>query len=303
MLPAFVITGFLGSGKTTLLINSARTHFKGKKVAVIVNELGDVGVDGKIIQNTYSSVLELPEGCICCSLHAEFEKAIKEIREKYEPEVLFVETSGSAEPFPVMFSLKSLGFSVDGVLCVIDAKNFERYSSESTALYQLGGSNIAVINKIDLVSEEELKKLEDKVFELWESYAVRNAFTGEKLFKELRLYRTSYGTLPEEVFVGALSLNKLLELAKEDDHHHHHPYTQRVEFYKEPFEYKNLVGLFKNLPKDVIRAKGIVRLKHAPYPFFVNYVFGTFEMGEEVPTYKGESFVVFISENPLKVSV
>ncbi len=300
MLPAFVVTGFLGSGKTTLLINSARTHFRGKKVAVIVNELGDVGVDGKVLENAYSSVLELPEGCICCSLHAEFEKAIREIREKYDPEVLFVETSGSAEPFPVMFSLKSLGFSVDGVFCVIDAKNFEKYSSESTALYQLGGSNIAVINKIDLVSEEKLKELEERILELWESYAVRNVFTGERIFKELRLYRTSFGTLPEEVFAGAVSLNQLLELAK-DHHQHNHPYTQKVEFYKEPFEYEDLVELFRNLPKDVIRAKGIVRLKHAPYPFFVNYVFGTFELGEEVPNYKGESFVVFITKNPLKV--
>ena len=76
MLPAFVITGFLGSGKTTLLINSARTHFKGRRTAVIVNELGKVGVDGKVLENAYSSVLELPEGCICCTLHAEFEKAI-----------------------------------------------------------------------------------------------------------------------------------------------------------------------------------------------------------------------------------
>lgn len=302
MLPAFVITGFLGSGKTTLLINSARTHFEGRRTAVIVNELGEVGVDGKVLEITYSSVLELSEGCICCTLHAEFEKAIGEIKQKYDPEVLFVETSGSAEPLPVVFNLKSLGFSVDGVLCVIDAKNFERYSSESTALYQLGGSNIAVINKIDLVSKEELKNLERKVLELWEKYAVKNVFTGERIFKELRLYKTSYGVLPEEVFAGAVSLNQLLMLAK-DHHHHSHPYAQHVKFFKEAFEYEDLVDFFKSLPKDVIRAKGIVRLKHAPYLFFVNYVFGTFELGGEVPNYKGESFVVFISKSPFKVLI
>jgi len=202
-----------------------------------------------------------------------------------------------------MFSLKSLGFSVEGVLCVIDAKNFDRYASESTALYQLGGSNIAVLNKIDLVSEEDLKKLEERVLELWESYAVRNVFTGEKIFKELRIYRTSYGMLPEEVFAGAMPINQLLELTENHNHRHHHPYTQKVEFYEHPFEYEELVELFSNLPRDVIRAKGIVRLKHAPYPFFVNYVFGSFELGEEMPNYKGKSFVVFISKNPLRVLV
>ena len=160
----------------------------------------------------------------------------------------------------------------------------------------------AVINKIDFVSEEELKNLEIKVLELWEKYAVKNVFTGERIFKELRLYKTSYGVLPEEVFAGAVSLNQLSMLAKEH-HHHSHPYAQHVKFFKEALEYEDLVELFKSLPKDVIRAKGIVRLKHAPYPFFINYIFGTFELCEDVLNYKGESFMVFISKSPFKVLI
>ncbi|MGC8869444.1 MAG: GTP-binding protein, partial [Sulfurihydrogenibium sp.] len=120
MIPAFVITGYLGSGKTTLLLNAAKEHFSNKRVAVIVNEIGEVGVDGKVLQNAYSEFIELPEGCICCSLHAEFEKALDEIRQKYNPEVLLVETSGAAEPFPIIISLQALGCSVDGVICIID---------------------------------------------------------------------------------------------------------------------------------------------------------------------------------------
>jgi G3E family GTPase len=106
----------------------------------------------------------------------------------------------------------------------------------------------AVINKIDLVSEEELKNLERKVLELWEKYAVKNVFTGERIFKELRLYRTSYGVLPEEVFAGAVSLNQLLMLAK-DHHHHSHPYAQHVKFFKEAFEYEDLVDFLKAYPR------------------------------------------------------
>ncbi|WP_448588294.1 CobW family GTP-binding protein [Thermocrinis sp.] len=300
MLPAFVITGFLGSGKTTLLINSAKDYFKNKRVAVVVNEFGEVGVDGKVLQNVYSQVMELSEGCICCSLHGEFEKAIGEIRGKYNPDVLLVETSGSAEPFPVAFTLKSLGFFLEAILCVVDAKNFEKYKNEPTALYQLGGSNVVVINKIDLISEQELRALEEEIKKLWDAYVVRDAFTGEKLFKDLVIYKTSYSKLPEEVFAGSYGLSEILSLVKEPPHSHH-SYAQKVQYYKEPVDYEELKSIFDNLPKSVIRAKGIVRLRYSPYPVFVNYSFGSFEVGDELPDYKGESFIVFISKNSLRL--
>ena len=299
-IPAFVITGFLGSGKTTLLLNSARKHFKDKKVAVIVNEFGEVGVDGKVLENVYSSVVELPEGCICCTLHAEFEKALSEIREKYSPGVILVETSGSAEPFPVAFSLKSLGCSLEAIICVIDAKNFHKYKQDHTALYQIGGSNVVVINKVDLVSQEELQNLEEEVRSIWETYALRNTFTGEKVYSRLSIYKTAYGILPEEFFAGSYSLNDLLEISQ-SDHHHHHSYYQSVQYYEEPIEYEELQRMFKELPEEVVRAKGIIRIKHAPYPVLVNYSFGYFDFGNELPNYKGKSFLVFISKTPAPI--
>jgi len=109
MISSFVITGFLGAGKTTFMLKAVKEHFKDKKVAVIVNEIGDVGVDGKILQNVYSNVLELSEGCICCTLQVDFEKGVYEILEKYNPDFLFVETSGASNPFPIMLSLQNLG--------------------------------------------------------------------------------------------------------------------------------------------------------------------------------------------------
>ena len=76
MISSFVITGFLGVGKTTMLTNSVKQHFPDKKIAIIVNEFGDIGVDSTILKNVHSEVLEISEGCICCQLAEEFESGV-----------------------------------------------------------------------------------------------------------------------------------------------------------------------------------------------------------------------------------
>ena len=107
MIQSFILTGFLGVGKTTMLTNTVKEHFSDKKVAIIVNEFGDIGVDGNILKNVHSEVLEISEGCICCQLAQEFESGVIEIMNKYSPEIIFVETSGASEPFPI-FSAATL---------------------------------------------------------------------------------------------------------------------------------------------------------------------------------------------------
>ncbi|MCS7263036.1 MAG: GTP-binding protein [Aquificaceae bacterium] len=290
MLPALVITGFLGSGKTTLLVNSAREHFSGKRVAVIVNELGQVGVDGKVLKNAYSQVLELPEGCICCSLSAEFEKAVREIMEKYHPEVLLVETSGGAEPFPIILSLQALDCPVEGVICLVDCAHFDRYREDSVAKYQIGGSNIIVLNKTDLAKVEEVDRIEKDVLETWKLYRPVNTLTGEPLYTKVKVYRTSYGRLPKEVFEGIYTLPELKALPQ----HPQHAHWQKVINIFEPLDYEDLEKRLKNLPENVIRAKGIVRLKRYPYPVVVNYAFGRVDTPIEIKDYDGPYFVVLI---------
>lgn len=293
MTPAFVITGFLGSGKTTLLLNSAREHFKDRKVAVIVNEFGEVGVDGKVLQNAYSKVMELPEGCICCTLHAEFEKGLAEIREKYDPEVLFVETSGASEPFPVMMSLQNLGCSIEAVICVVDSKNFSKYKDNPTALHQIGGSNVVVLNKVDLISEEEAERLEREVKDVWEKYRLKNLFTGEEIFRRVAVYRAVYGKVPPEVFSGSYTVRELIKLSH---HTHETGLIQEVLLLEDPVLYEELERFINSLPESVVRAKGIVRLEGSPSPVVVNYSFGLFEINGEVPDFQERSFLVLIGE-------
>ncbi len=292
MIPAFIITGYLGSGKTTLLINTAKEHFSGRRVAVIVNEFGEVGVDGKVLKNVYSEVMELPEGCICCTIHAEFEKALRELKEKYNPEVLLVETSGAAEPFPVMISLQSLGCVIEAVICLIDTKNFHLYSQDDTARHQIGSSNVLVLNKIDLVDENTLRQVEDSVVSIWKRYLLRNLLTNEPVFKSFKLYKTSFGKLPEEVFSGVFALQERLQNVNNEDHNHHH--AQQILYFDKPLDYEEFLNIVNNLPENVIRLKGILKLKDLPEALVVNYSFGNLDTSYTLPHYEGKSFLVLI---------
>jgi G3E family GTPase len=305
MISSFVITGFLGAGKTTFMLKAVKEHFKDKKVAVIVNEIGDVGVDGKILQNVYSNVLELSEGCICCTLHAEFEKGVYEILEKYNPDFLFVETSGASNPFPIMLSLQNLGSLLEGVVCVVDAKNFHNYKSNETFKYQIGSSNIIVINKIDLVSEKELENIEDEIKVIKKEYNLRDFLTSEEFFKDFKIYKSKYGQIDEDLFKHIYPIRDLpnlpINLAGVNHLEESH-IGEFVVFLEKEISYDELEQKLKNIPKNIYRIKGIVRLKDFQTPMVVNYVFGYTELSP-IEKYDGKSFLVFIGENIKKENV
>ncbi|MDQ7083129.1 MAG: GTP-binding protein [Aquificota bacterium] len=153
-----------------------KEHLKDRRVAVVVNEFGEVGLDGRILKNAYSEVLEIEEGCICCKLSQEFERSILGIIQDYRPEVIVVESSGTSEPFPIVFSLRTVGTAVEGVIGVVDSKNFFKYKDDETAKYQLASSNVIVLNKADLVDEDGMRRVEGEVRRIKESYRLENIF-------------------------------------------------------------------------------------------------------------------------------
>jgi G3E family GTPase len=185
MLQAYILTGFLGAGKTTMLKNMIKEYFKDKKVAIIVNEFGSIGIDGDILSNIHSQVLEISQGCICCQLTDQFTKGIKEIEQKYNPEVIFIEASGASEPFPIFLSLRSMQVLVEGIICVIDAKNFHQYQNNTIAKQQIGGSNIIVINKIDLVNQEQLALVQQELTKIKNDNDIINEISGGRFSKIL----------------------------------------------------------------------------------------------------------------------
>jgi len=299
MVYSFIITGFLGSGKSTLLKDTVKKHFKDKKIAIVVNEFGEIGVDQNILKNVHSDVIEISDGCICCQLAEEFESGVIEILNKYEPDILFVETAGVTEPFPVFLSLQNLGISIEGVICVCDVKNYASYMHNSTARYQIGGANIIVLNKTDLVNDLELAQAKKEIIEYKKEYDIKNTMTGKTVFNSFSLYPSEQGVVKKEVFEGVYQIDEIVGFAKDYKHHdhtHHDFISRHMARLESEIIFQDMDALLKALPKNIYRVKGVVKVKDVPNALIVNYSFGNVSF-EELKDYKEESILVFIGEN------
>src|SRR5256885_3980568 len=166
--PITLITGPLGSGKTTLLRHILATTLVGK-MAIVVNEFGEIAIDTKVIEGKNVRIAELGGGCVCCSLLGEFEAAVNEIIEKIAPERIVVETTGLAEPEALVFNIQEAlpQCRLDGVVSVIDADMLIRFPELGyTTRLQIEGADILLLNKIDLVDAKQIESLETKLCEI-----------------------------------------------------------------------------------------------------------------------------------------
>jgi G3E family GTPase len=298
-LPVTIITGFLGSGKTTLL-NHILTNQQGLKTAVLVNEFGEIGIDNELIVSTDDDMVELSNGCICCTINNDMVEAVYKILERQEAiDYLVVETTGLADPLPV--ALTFLGTELrdmtrlDSIVTVVDAENFSLDLFNSQAAYsQITYGDIILLNKADLVDEAKLTNLEDRIREMKEG---------------ARILRTVRGEVPLGVLlsVGLFESDKYFDSEEasghghdhghehehEHDHHdhsacdhdhgqcvhdhdhdHHHHHSNHLEedgftsvsFQSDrPFDIKKFqYFLDHQLPEKVFRAKGILWFNESP---------------------------------------
>jgi G3E family GTPase len=166
-IPITLITGFLGSGKTTLgrhIVETAR-----EKIAILVNEFGELAVDGEIIRGKNIAVAELSGGCVCCSLTGEFDAAVEELLTGVAPDRIVVETTGVAEPDALVFNLQDSlpRVRLDGVATVCDADAMVRFPELGrTTRMQIEAADLILLNKIDLVRPSDLPEAESKLAQI-----------------------------------------------------------------------------------------------------------------------------------------
>ena len=165
-IPVTVLTGYLGAGKTTLL-NRILSENHGKKIAVIENEFGEVGVDHQIVIGAEEEIFETANGCICCTVRGDLIRILGQLvkrRDKFD--YVIVETTGLADPGPVaqtFFIDDELRehFQLDAIITLVDAKHSERHLDEvRAASEQIAFADVVLLNKTDLVSPAELAGVE-----------------------------------------------------------------------------------------------------------------------------------------------
>ncbi|MEM6502665.1 MAG: GTP-binding protein [Cyanobacteria bacterium P01_C01_bin.89] len=166
--PVTVLTGYLGAGKTTLL-NRILTHEHGKKVAVIVNEFGNVGIDHKLVVDTDEEIYEMHNGCICCNVRGDLIRVVGKLmkrRDKFDH--LFIETTGLADPAPVIQTFfmddeVRAKAQLDAVVTVVDARHIQQHWDADEVVEQIAFADVILLNKTDLVTAAELDDLEQRV--------------------------------------------------------------------------------------------------------------------------------------------
>ena len=166
--PVTILSGFLGAGKTTLL-NHILTNQQGVKTAVLVNEFGEIGIDNDLVVTTDEDMVELSNGCICCSINGELMEAVERVMERPDPlDYIVVETTGLADPLPVAMTF--LGSELrdqtrlDSIITLIDAENFDDSVLETeVGRAQVIYGDILLLNKCDLVSEARLEAVEQRL--------------------------------------------------------------------------------------------------------------------------------------------
>ena len=163
-MPVTIITGFLGSGKTTLL-NQILQNKNNLKIAVLVNEFGDINIDEQLLISVESDMVELDNGCICCTINDSLVDAVYRVLDREEKvDYLVVETTGLADPLPIILTFLSpeLKFltRLDAVITVVDAAAFDaKHFDSDAALSQIRYGDMVILNKIDLAREEKITEL------------------------------------------------------------------------------------------------------------------------------------------------
>ena len=216
--PVTVLTGYLGAGKTTLL-NRILSEQHGKKYAVIVNEFGELGVDNDLVVNADEEVFEMNNGCICCTVRGDLIRIIEGLMKRKDKfDGILVETTGLADPGPVAQTFFTdddvkARTRLDAIVTVVDAKHFlGQLEQGNEAEEQVAFADVILLNKLDLVSEADVAKVEAKIKSI-NPYA--------------RVHKTEKSKVELEAILdkGAFDLGRILEFEPqflEKGHEHNH---------------------------------------------------------------------------------
>ncbi|MCB0932046.1 MAG: GTP-binding protein [Mycobacterium sp.] len=251
-IPVTVIGGYLGSGKTTLvntLLRQSSSSGQNRRIAVLVNDFGDIGIDGDLIASAEGDTITLTNGCVCCMVGSDLMAALWSVRDREPPPAqVIIEASGIADPAAIAHHALTPGFDLDGVVVLLDAETVRRRERHPvvgrTIRRQLAAADVLVVNKIDLVSDGELADLDRWLADAAPAVPVIHARGGE---------------VPVAALVG-FGHGETLPVTEMG---HAGDYVSLSITLDRPVVRERLEAFLDSLPAGVLRVKGILRLVEA----------------------------------------
>ena len=283
----YILSGFLGAGKTTLLQNILSEEQQNhRKIAVIMNELGEVSIDSNMIPEE-TPLKELLNGCVCCTIQGQLEVQLENMLREYDLDAIYIETTGVAHPIEVLDACLSPLFAekleVKAILTIVDANRWQNRTALSIQLRkllseQVEHADVVLLNKVDSLSENEKAKVISEI---------------QSINQTGKLFMTEFSRIP----LSSIQINKMNKKQQHEQAHvHNHLHLRSyVHTFANPINLDKFEDFLREMPDTIFRIKGYIRFSHSNESFLFQYSYG-------MPLYMKEPVnrkqtLVFIGEN------